>query len=119
MAQRRRLSSGDEDAIIEAYQAWDPRSSSLDDLVAGLGIARQTLYRVIERRGVTLKSQERSSTDPHTGVADEITSAMSRQALTVLIDELVKARTERDELRAELEALRRKQSQRRSAPRRR
>jgi hypothetical protein len=119
VAKRRRLSLPEEDAIIEAYQDWDPRRSSVDDLVSSLGIARQSLYRVVKRRGVPLKRQQPFAADPRTGVADEIASTMSRQALTVLIDELVRARAERDELRAELEAMRLEQRQQRAAPKRR
>lgn len=105
MATRRRLTRTEEDRIIEAYHAWDPADTSLDALTGSLGIARQTLYRVLERRNIPLKSQV-MGTDPVTGVPDDLTLAMSRQALTVLIEELVNARVRVAELEAENDGLR-------------
>jgi hypothetical protein len=82
---RNRLTKAREDEIIQAYHAWDPGETSVDALTAELGIARQTLYRVLARRKIGLKSH----VDPQTGVADDLTIAMARQALSVLIDRLV------------------------------
>jgi AcrR family transcriptional regulator len=101
MATRKRLTRAEEDRVIEAYNAWNPSDSPVDELARSLGISRQTLYRVIERRNVTLKSQV-MGTDPITGVPDDLTLAMSRQALTVLIDELVSARRHITELEEQL-----------------
>lgn len=58
----RRLSVQKERAIVEAYEAWDPGASTLEDLIAKTGVSRQTVYTVLRRHGIELKTVRPSQT---------------------------------------------------------
>lgn len=48
--------------VVQAYRAWDPSDgSTVEDLAKALGIARQTIYAVLQRHNVPLKGMEPSA----------------------------------------------------------
>jgi hypothetical protein len=63
-----RLSQEREEAIIAAYDEWDPSASPIDELAERAGVARQTVYAVLRRHNIPLKS-ERPAAAPDEGAA--------------------------------------------------
>jgi hypothetical protein len=91
------LTQTDRDWIVSEYQAWQ---GSTADLLEHLGIARQTLYDTLRRRGITTRSRQ-----PDVQPSQQLADGMAREALTVLLEELVKARVEIARLNALLASL--------------
>ena len=54
---RGRLTPEAERQILAAYEAWDGHHPRLDELVAGFGISRPTLYAVLRRYGRPTKRE--------------------------------------------------------------
>jgi HTH DNA binding domain len=52
-----RLSEEEERAMVAAYEAWDPREQTADELADELGVAKTTLYNVLNRNGVPVKTR--------------------------------------------------------------
>lgn len=104
----RRLTSQDEDAVIEAYRQWD-QSTPVEDLVEALGVSKQTLYQVLGRRGEPLKSW-RGRPDGATGgsptlLPEDLMTMMADRALGFLVDQVTELRQRNAELTARLEEL--------------
>lgn len=54
----RKLTSGDEETLIAAYEGWDPTvdTRSAEDIAKGFDVTRQTMYRVLRKHNVPLKA---------------------------------------------------------------
>jgi hypothetical protein len=82
-----------DDEILAAYEAWDPTTSTLQELAVELGISRSTIYNVLDRNGVEPKGQR---PDPEAAVAaqrgDEILDRMAAMALDRLLDDVAVTR---------------------------
>lgn len=100
-----RLSRADEDRLIQAYKAWDPAESSVDELAAELGTSKTTLYNVLRRRGVLRKVQAARTDDART-LDLELLDRMAEQALDVLLEQNYRLKQRVAELEEELEDLR-------------
>lgn len=93
----RRLPAERERQIIEAYEAWNPSDgSTIDDLAKSVGIARQTVYAVLQRNQVPLKGSEplverlKSPRDPQEEqLAGIILSGVSEHALDYLLSRIL------------------------------
>lgn len=83
--------------IIRAYAAWDPLNCSAEELARQVGISKQSLYSVLHRNGVVLKTGRAPTTVDI--VPDDILDRMAQQALRFLLDELVGLRAENERLR--------------------
>lgn len=93
-----RMSSTQERKIVEAYEAWDPTRSSADELASSLSVSKQTLYDVVRRNGVELKSTRRSTVTGGEVLPDALVDRMAHSALRVLLDEVVSLRARVREL---------------------
>ena len=51
----RRLTDEDRDGIVAAYESWDQDAESVNELAERLGVSKQTLYSVLDSRGVPRK----------------------------------------------------------------
>lgn len=93
---RQRLNDDQWEAVVAAYLDWDPtdpHAPTVSDLVAPCGVSKQALYNRLNRLGIPLKSGGVGRRQPVTSID---------QTVTVLIEELVKARVEIAVLQAQL-----------------
>lgn len=101
---QRKLNADMEREIVDAYREWDPRTSSADTLAAQFGVTRQSLYRVLRKHGVALKSHERpmaaGGAGPSAGTLD-----LERSVGSAVLDRLRLLEEENADLRARLDAL--------------
>lgn len=98
----RRLSAQQERKIVDAYAAWDPGAVSMEELLARVGVSRQTVYTVLRRHGIDLKSG-RSHTGPSVSalVAEhQATLEGLDRALSAVLDRLEACRSEGTALKA-------------------
>ena len=95
-----RISRASEQEIIDAYEAWDPQSTSIDDLAKSLHTSKQTIYTTLHRNNVPLKSARDAAGKVQ--VPDVMLDRMADRALTVILEELVFLRNENAELRERL-----------------
>jgi hypothetical protein len=85
----RALTEADRDHIVSEYKRW---TGTTDSLVRHLEISRHTLYNTLRAKGIPTATVMRARAEPDTG--RELADGMAREALTVLLEELVKARVE-------------------------
>lgn len=78
--------------IVEAYEAWNPAETTIQDLVDSLGISRQRLYQVLDSRGVVPKQRRKKGDLPE--VPSGLMAEMAEMALGYVIDQLHEARNE-------------------------
>lgn len=77
----RKLTQSDEEAIVAAYQAWDPATCSAEELAQRHGVSRQTMYRVLRKHSIALKATA--------GAAVPVGPDPAVQALLARIEQLV------------------------------
>ena len=63
------MSARDDRSILDAYEAWDPTQKPLTQFLTEVGLARQSLYNVLNRNGVVPKSFRRAQL-PEQGAAE-------------------------------------------------
>ena len=66
----RRLTDEDRDGIVAAYESWDQDAESVNELAERLGVSKQTLYSVLDSRGVPRKY--RSAVQLRAHMADRV-----------------------------------------------
>lgn len=112
MARRpgRRLTPEEEDALIEAYQAWDPTEQGVQEFADEQAVSKQTVYSVLRRRGIAPKERQRPGAAPmddqtknRTVATDDLLDRVARQALTAILEENAALKAENALLKAELE----------------
>lgn len=105
---KKKLTTKEVADLRAAYEAWNPHdvnSISADELAAGFGISKQTMYNYRDR---WIEQDRRDREKLVSARAPE--SGESSEAILFLTTELVRARARIDELERELEALRRHNS---------
>lgn len=104
----RRLNRDEQQRILDAYEAYDPDAGdTIDDLLEGLGVSRQTLYTTLGRAGVAPKTRREvlsREAMPATGAAftADILETMADAALNRLFARLSELEQENARLRGEL-----------------
>lgn len=81
-----------EKQIIDAYEAWDPESSSVNELADDIGISRQRLYQVLSKHHITPKTHRH-------GEGSTVIAEVQENALEFLLRKLEDARRELAEYR--------------------
>lgn len=106
---RRKLTPQTESEMLAAYEAYkaDPASTTPDEIAGSFGVSRETLFRKVREAGMSTLSQDRAPRAPRPPlIQDEMATEMARQALSVMLEELVGARMRIRELEAEVVDLR-------------
>lgn len=85
----------EEQRILNGYAAWDPRSSSTDELLDELHVTRATLYNVLQRNGVTPKTRRHQ---PQLSDAPPLSEGAMNTLMQVAVEDLYQGRVEAERL---------------------
>lgn len=84
----KRFSEKQEREIVDAYRAWNETAENVEDLVTRLGVSKQSLYSILGRRGIPLKSRMNHSSSAEM-ISNELLDKMAEKALRLLLEEQV------------------------------
>ena len=97
---RRKISDQRIAELVAEYQAWDPAaegSITSDEMAHKYGVSRSTMYRILDERGVPIKSGRtavdmRIQTHHHNGDDEGVVLQTPKDAVMVLLEAIIESR---------------------------
>lgn len=88
--------------LIRAYETRDPAKETIDDLASRFGISKGRVYQILRERDVPTRSARVETID---SLTQEIVDSLVVRHFDLLMEDLVQARKELADARADIERL--------------